>query len=204
MARRVGHSSRSATAIEDTIYLRNLCLSAVVGLDAWGRPGKSQPVIMRIQLHIDTTQTGISDDLKHSFSYGQMCKDIITAIDGNEFRSILELMSCMGTAADLWPGQTITGHIVLPKAFLRVSGGLSVNFVLSKHSSSQWNLSTHELAVKGIEAACIIGINPHERLEKQAVSIDLIATMKKLFVPVERWQALVKEVLKASFEPFPP
>ena len=193
------HSSGAAAAIEDTIYLRNLRLSAIVGPDAWGRTGKSQPVVICIQLHLDTSQTGISDDLQHSFSYGQMCKVITSTVDGNNFGDIDHLTSELGKAAQLWPGKTIHGQVMLPKALLRVDGGFGKDFVLAKQPLGEWMVPVHRWVIKGIKAACIIGVNAHERLEKQAVNIDVSVSGKELvqgFLTNEQWRALVKQVLE--------
>lgn len=198
----------SATAIEDTIYLRNLRLSTVVGVDAWGRPGKAQPVIICIQLHMNTSQTGSSDDLQYSFSYGQMCKDVTSAIDHVSFEDIDQLSIGLAKAAHSWPGETMTGQVMLPKAFLRVDGGFSNQFDLVKQSPGHWKFLDHRWIVNGIKAACIIGVNAHERLEKQTVNIDLTILLNGSglesdqgftpFFQTERWQALIKEVLKVA------
>ena len=194
----------------DTVYLRELHVSAVVVPDAWGRPGKTQPVTINIELQMNTLATGNSDDLQNSFSYGQMSKDIISTVDGKEFASVNNLMTGVVDAARMWPGQYIHCRIRLPKAFLRVDTGFSSHFSLNKQPTGSWALNSQKWAIEGIKAACIIGLNAHERLEKQAVSIHLLVALdtsdpEEMTKPIviERWQALVKEVLKARLVPYP-
>lgn len=190
---------------QDTIYLRNLRLPAVVGPDAWGRPGKTQPVIISMSLFLDTSQTGSSDDLSQSFSYGQMSRDVMAILDGRDFEGVDHLILELAKAARFWPGEAIRSHISLPKAFLRVDGGFSREVTLAKQPEGQWLLLSSECVIKGMKASCIIGINPHERQEKQAVSIDLTVPFmcgdldQADAIKVENLQAMVKQVLLVSY-----
>lgn len=207
MADKSGHqTSESASAIKDTIYVRNLRLAAVFERDAWGRPGKTQPVIICLQLHMDTSHTGNSDDLQHSFSYGQICKDLTSAVDAKDFVDIDRLTNALCETARPWPGQEIYGQVLLPKAFLRVDGGLRKHFGLFKKPDGEWGMLEDRWAVEGIKAACIIGVNAHERLEKQTVNVDLAVSWtclapasgqrSLLGLSTENWQALAKIVLE--------
>ena len=199
-------TSESAAAVEDTVYVRNLRLAAVFERDAWGRPSKTQPVIICLQLQLDTSKTGSSDDILHSFSYGQICKDLTLAVDAKTFVDIDRLTNALCEAARPWPGQKINGQILLPKAFLRVDGGFRKHFARLKLPDGDWEVLENRWVVEGIKAACIIGINAHERLEKQTVNVDLTVSWTRLAqesgprsssrLLMEQWQALVKTVLE--------
>lgn len=114
----------------DTIYLRNLRLSANVEPDAWGRCGKSQPVIINLQLHLDTSRSGISDNLQHSFSYGQMCKDLMFEVDGGNF-DFNSLGDQLFQVASRWLGESVDCKLTLPKALLLVEEASAFDFRLS-------------------------------------------------------------------------
>lgn len=164
----------------DTIYLRNFQLSAVIGPDAWNRPDKPQPIVLSLQLQIDTTSAGSSDDLRSTFSYGQICKDVTAKLDGKAFTSIDHLTSDLAGLADNWPGETLKLQAMAPKGILRVEGGFGREFFLRRVETQihgwktlNWHVGSHEWVIKGLKLACIIGINAHERLEKQNLSIDL-------------------------------
>lgn len=212
MANEASPFSGSADSAEDTIYLRRLRLSAVVGYDAWGRPGKAQPVVICIQLNLDTSKTSNSDDLQFSFSYGQMCKEVTSAVDGKSFQDVASLVYELREAARVWPGKTIQCQISLPKTLLRVDGGLTGDFVLVR-SSDFWDVSSRRYVIKGAKAACIIGVNAHERLEKQTVNVDLIISgegtqySRNRFIPFsdnQNPQDLVKSVLEVGALHFDP
>lgn len=165
----------------DTISLRNFHMAAVIGHDAWNRPGKLQPIVLTLKLLIDTTSAGTSDEIGQTFSYGQMCKDA-TVLSGAHFRSIDELTTNLVRIAfeKNWPGESLQISLVAPKALLRVEGGLGREVTLRKQwirsgapTQQIWICARHVWQVRELKVACIIGVNPHERLEKQQVAINL-------------------------------
>ena len=162
-----------SSSLKDSIYLRNLQLSAVVERDAWGRAGKTQPVLMSLRLHRDTSRAGGSDDVGDTFSYGQMGKDISTAIDGKTFHEFKDIIAGVGMLSNTWAGDRLEYQVTLPKGLLRVEGGLCRDVVMQRYTTNEWRICSSQWTVRKIKAACIIGVNPHERLAKQAVSIDI-------------------------------
>lgn len=161
----------------DTISLRNFHMTAAIGPDAWNRLGKLQPVVLTLKLLIDTTSAGKSDEIEHTFSYGQMCKDV-AVLSGKHFRSVDDLMRhLVATAISAqWPGESLQVSLVAPKALLRVEGGLGREVALRKQLLREpptWTWERQVWLIKQLKVACIIGVNPHERLEKQQVTIDL-------------------------------
>ena len=165
----------------DIISLRNLHMTSVIGPDAWNRPNKSQPIVLTLKLLIDTTSAGTSDEIADTFSYGQMCKDTTILSDGS-FRSIDAFTnSLVGiVCAKNWPGETLHISCIAPKALLRVEGGLGRDITLRRiwveneaAKMQMWSCERHSWLVKDLKVACIIGVNPHERLERQQVVISL-------------------------------
>ena len=165
----------------DAISLRNLHMTAVIGPDAWNRPGKPQPIVLTLKLMIDTTPAGTSDEIAHTFSYGQMYKDV-TALSDRHFHSIDEITSTLVNIAGSreWPGESLQISLFAPKALLRVEDGLGREVTLQKQQIESgaakkqiWGAMMHSWLIKKLQVACIIGVNPHERLEKQHVMINL-------------------------------
>ena len=165
----------------DIISIRNFHMTSVIGPDAWNRPNKSQPIVLTLKLLIDTTSAGTSDEIAHTFSYGQMCKDATVLSDGN-FRSIDDFTNVLVgiVLAKNWPGETLHISCIAPKALLRVEGGLGRDITLRKKwveneaaKMQLWSCERHSWLVKDLKVACIIGVNPHERLERQQVAICL-------------------------------
>ena len=187
----------------DTIYLRNLQLSAVVGPDAWGRDNKPQPVVLSLRLCRDTLRACVSDQILDTFSYGQMCKEVTAAIDGKKFPNLDDIVFIVEGLSEQWAGESLHCHVTLPKGLLRVHSGLSQEAVMQrlyhedKDHVKDWRLISWRWRLRSIRTACIIGVNPHERyvstltreqgadseiyyrLEKQTVSIDLCIPKKK-------------------------
>jgi len=198
--------------ILDTIYLRGFQLSAVIGPDAWNRPGKPQPITLFIQLQLDTSSASTSDDITHTFSYGHICKDVTAKLDGKVFPGLNDLVVGIADLAKNWPGEILKVQAVAPKGLLRVDEGYAREVLLRRvevidrgFGHLQWRVDTLGWFIKGLKLACIIGVNPHERLEKQNVCIDL-----KLPGETERpdvdfykggfdnWRNLVKRVCEVS------
>ncbi|MCJ1349533.1 trifunctional dihydropteroate synthetase [Peltigera leucophlebia] len=164
----------------DTIYLHNLELSVVFGPDAWNRPDRPQPIILSLQLQIDNTSAGNVDDIRNTFSYSQICKDVMAKLDSKTFMSIDHLTSELAGLADNWPGEALKMQAMAPKAMLRVEGGFGREFSLKRIETKthgfktlNWHVGSHEWVIKGLKLACIIGVNHHEQLEKQNISIDI-------------------------------
>ncbi|KAL8779603.1 MAG: hypothetical protein Q9213_006865 [Squamulea squamosa] len=201
----------------DTIYLRNLNISAVIGPDAWGRKDRVQPIILNIRLKIDTSTSSTSDDINDTFSYGQMCKEITSQLDGKAYNNLQHLITVLTTFAAFWPGEDTKLQALAPKALLRVEGGLEVTHSIRKKDRYEENgvpqvrhVDTRSYSIKGLKLACIIGVNKHERLVKQSVNVDLRLpaidprTFEAKEGPSENWRTLVNRVCEvveySSFE----
>ncbi|MCJ1335242.1 trifunctional dihydropteroate synthetase, partial [Bachmanniomyces sp. S44760] len=160
----------------DTIFLRNLRVTAIVGRDAWQRD-KAQPIAISIRLKKDLTLAAQSDDVNKTFSYGTLFKDVTGFLNTDKgFSSVRDLQLGLAQLSidRQWKGKDMTVNIHLPKGHLRVDGGL----YLSRVSASTSPLEVHQkvretFSARGMRLACIIGVNPHERVQKQTVVIDL-------------------------------
>lgn len=202
--------SPSLTSYSDTISLRGLHTTAIIGPDAWNRLGKAQPLVLSLFLTIDTRAAGVSDDVNYTFSYGQMCKDVIAKVGGRDFHNIHNLTSEVADLANTWPGETLKITAMAPKALLRVEGGFGRNVVLRRKEIGQrtslWDVDSHEWFIKDLNIACIIGVNEHERLEKQVVNIGLKMkgeSEQELYKNMiwgenEMWRSLVRRVCEVS------
>jgi dihydroneopterin aldolase/2-amino-4-hydroxy-6-hydroxymethyldihydropteridine diphosphokinase/dihydropteroate synthase len=205
--------SLSSTRYLDTISLRGLSTSAIIGPDAWNRPGKPQPLVLSLYLTIDTTFAASSDNVAHTFSYGQMCKDVDAKIRGKDFQSIDNLSFEIAELANNWPGKTLKIVALAPKALLRVEGGFGKEIVLHRREFNMkefkglpWNVESHEWFLVGLKVACVIGVNEHERVERQMVSIDLKALgedmqdfeFKQIREGNEMWRRLVRRVCEVG------
>lgn len=202
----------------DTVFVHNLELSAVIGPDAWNRLDRPQPIIITLQLQIDNTSAGNVDDIRNTFSYSIICKDVVAKLHSKTFMSIDHLTSELAGLADNWPGEALKMQALAPKAMLRVEGGFGREFSLKRVETKlhgfktlNWHVGSHEWVIKGLKLACIIGVNPHEQLEKQNISIDIRiqgeAEVADYSLQIkggfETWRQLVKRTCDVSFSAHP-
>lgn len=198
----------------DTIFLNNLQLSAVIGPDAWNRPDRPQPIILSLQLQIDRSSAGDEvDDIRNTFSYSQIGKEVTEKLKSNKFWSIDHLTSELAGLAESWPGEVLKMQALAPKGMLRVEGGFGREFSLKRIETKtnnnnndfktlNWHVGSHEWFIKGLKLACIIGVNPHEWREKQNISIDIRiqgeAEVSDYTLQIkdgtETWRQLVKRI----------
>ena len=166
--------------------------------------------MLSLFLTIDTSSAGASDDVSLTFSYGQMCKDVVAVVGGGDFQNIDHLISEIADLANTWPGETLKIIAMAPKALLRVNGGFGRDIVLHRREIGQkkslWDINRHEWFIQGLNIACIIGVNEHERLEKQMVNIGLKMMgesdqeqyKNRIWGENEMWRSLVRRVCEVS------
>lgn len=199
---------------EDIIHLRNIHLSAEIGADAWNRarPNRAQPIILSLKLYTDIAAAGNSDSIKDTFSYSHMCKDVLSKTDGKSFENIDEMAQSVGELLKGWPGKMLEVQILASKAILRAQGGLTKECCWRRENDDgidKHTLESHAWIIKDLRLPCIIGVNPHERGEKQIVVINLrivgeVGTSGYGFQMDEgrgTWARLVKQICLVSFGP---
>jgi len=154
---------------QDLIFVENVIVHSKVGLDGWQRD-KEQRVIISCSLFADTREFDKHDDFTKTIDYRSIY-NAIKEFDGKVFKDIFDLA---GKGAMSLNGKVHTQggllEINLPRAVLRCEGGvtLACGFDLSKKS-----LIPFTLTLTDIKVSCIIGINPHERLKKQPIVVQL-------------------------------
>lgn len=152
----------------DTITLRNLRTHAIVGLDAWSRPSKPQPVVLSLSLGVDTEPAGRSDDVADTVNYGGVCKEVLAAVEGRSFGGIEGLVDKVVEVGGGWRGESLEVRARAGEGLLRCEGGLERWVVLRRGRGGRqgwW--------VGGLKVACVVGVNAHEREEKQTVVVEL-------------------------------
>ena len=173
--------SSSQRSSIDRVFLHGLTLSAAIGPEAWHRHNRPQPVILDVRMPTSIELAANTDNVVHTIHYGHLGKAITKLVQsGKNFESIKIFADEICKTA-LGPGggkQVVELTVTLPKALLLAqSFGIVTQQVrqLQVEDSSVMQLHTESerLFVQGMKLACIIGVNPHERLEKQHVVVDL-------------------------------
>ncbi|KAI9873209.1 MAG: trifunctional dihydropteroate synthetase [Pleopsidium flavum] len=164
--------------MSDIIYLRNLHLNAIIGPDRWHRSGKAQPIVLSLRLEHELLPAAAKDDVAKTLNYGTLCQEVTQFFKDNTGRWVLHefafevcrlVMYWMVKVTDANEQERkVRVEILLPKGALRVEDGVGVEL-----SMTGSNVDSQVLMVKELKVPCIIGVNPHERVEKQTVVIDL-------------------------------
>jgi dihydroneopterin aldolase len=157
----------------DTVILRDLKFDLAVGRDAWRRPGKLQPVSISLSLQpvANFENAALQDDVNLTLDYGKLYKTVFAKLKDNIYGNVQGLMLDLARCVDEY--KLLGLDIVMPKAILEAKSGVHYHLRIDKSVPDKVDASW-SMALKSIEASCIIGVNPHERLYKQRISVDLI------------------------------
>ncbi|KAF7505135.1 hypothetical protein GJ744_001201 [Endocarpon pusillum] len=157
----------------NTVFLKDMPFMLSVGKDAWDRENKPQPV--SITLRVNNVKSihdaAASDDISQSLDYGKLYKSIQSKLGNPGGHDCLSDIAKQVLAAVEVPETSSSVEVDFPKAALRAEGGLRYTANWDKDPDVT---NVHKtLQVLGIKCACIIGVNPHERREKQIVVVNL-------------------------------
>lgn len=162
----------------DRVILRQIPFNLRIGNDAWGRD-KPQPVLLSLEIPYDFQNAARDDNVSQTLDYGKLYKTLTEQLTG-PYASAAEMVLLIRRI--LGPGASFQSTIVLPKANLRAEGGMHFQLKLESKVMEVIALS-QSVSIKGIRCACIVGVNAHEREEKQIVVINL--GLKRLDVAYE-------------------
>ena len=167
---------------QDVVYLQDIHMRAVVGLDAWHRGGREQSVILSLRIHIDIHQAAEADDVGKTVHYGDLRKAVTQTVSRTGgFETVRHLAvaivhAALGHARLDGPVEL---NLTLPEGSL-LADGVGVSLQGTRQSSGDQNVPggiqiTQQpvIFIRNLRLACILGVNPHERLEKQPVVINL-------------------------------
>jgi dihydroneopterin aldolase len=188
---------RTLPVPEDTIYLRQLSLTTTIAPgDVWSRTGKPTPVQLSVQLRLPSRALAApasSDDVEETISYGILAKRLTGAIaaqkDGfGTLKHFAEFVrdEAMGLARG--KNAEVDVEALLGEGLLLATG---LGILLGT------NAKEGIMFVDELRVACVVGVNPHERLQKQWVVINL--TLWE--IPSTMWTeypATIKKVVDVS------
>ncbi|KAF2644637.1 hypothetical protein P280DRAFT_176138 [Massarina eburnea CBS 473.64] len=161
----------------DKITVKNLEVIANAGVDAWGRQ-KKQRVLLTVTLALknqfDTAAKADSLDTS-TIHYGVLSKDIQAAVQAQqEWMSTKQFSSLIQgqVLSTAHPTQLIACEIdtFYPKGSMFGDGAGCTYSVTSYNNSASYS---EVLYLRNLRIACIIGVNPNERLQKQPVVVNI-------------------------------
>jgi dihydroneopterin aldolase/2-amino-4-hydroxy-6-hydroxymethyldihydropteridine diphosphokinase/dihydropteroate synthase len=165
---------------KDLVFVRELFVKALTGVDAWHRP-QPQPITISIWLHTDVLRAGSTDHLTYSLNYDVISRNVTRMAESGKFRTLEEVASKVAESvlADSTGGQWATIHVKKPRALLRAE---SSEIVISRRKVSTIDGGYEIIQAEGtddvvkihkLRLVTIIGVNTIERMHKQNVVIDL-------------------------------
>jgi dihydroneopterin aldolase len=157
----------------DTVILRALKFDIAIGRDAWRRAGKSQPVSISLNIlpRKNFEAAALEDDVNQTLDYGKLYKILSSSIKDRQFGNMQAFMMYL---ADVVEGYKLMNvDIIQPKGLLEATGGVHYHLRADRSGSNGID-ATWSVAIKSLACACIVGVNPHERLYKQKLSFDII------------------------------
>ena len=170
-------SIADADTTSDVVFLESLSVSAVVGLDAWGRESRPQPVLLDVRVYTDLLEAGGSDDVGDTINYGTLCKSITSTIESmGPSSSLLLFVHAVCDMALRSGGWKAEVTVTLPKGLL-LAEGIGISVIATEQKDA---METNEVLserqtffVKNLQVPCIIGVNALERIHKQHVVVNL-------------------------------
>lgn len=156
----------------DQVIVKGIQFEAVAGLDCWSRSGKAQPIELEVHL---TPPGGLEaaaqeDSVAYTIDYGKLYKSLKSAVFNGNFTSITQLYQAIRASLPETTSWLIS--LTLPKAILPARGGLLLSWSGSVDDNGVPNV-VQTMNVRDLECRCIIGVNSHERLEKQRLNISI-------------------------------
>ncbi|KAK5095185.1 hypothetical protein LTR24_003152 [Lithohypha guttulata] len=192
----------------DKVILKGIKFEAVVGLDAWHRPDKTQPV--ELELHLGP-QGGLDaaareDSVNYTIDYGKLYKSLKAVVFDQKFESVAKLSQAIRASLPEVSSWFIS--VVLPKAILAANNGIQFSWTDEPEEDSLTSVLQH-MKIRDLECRCVIGVNSHERLQKQKLQVtitvwgmenrlspSLLAAVDMEPSPGLAYQDMVKEVVE--------
>ena len=72
-----------ATAAPDTIFIRDLLVRGIIGLNSWERE-KKQDILINMEISVDARRAGSSDDPGDMLDYRALAKRVIAHTEASE------------------------------------------------------------------------------------------------------------------------
>lgn len=184
----------AGAARKDLVFVRDLDVKALTGVDAWRRP-EPQPVNISIWLRTSVARAGTTDHLTYSLNYAVITRKVTQMVESGKFKSLEHIAERVAQTVlgDTVGGQWAKVQVKKPRALLRADA-TEIDIVRQRKDRAAVSGSTNETSVAPtqrpyevvevegeidivrlhkLRLVTIIGVNTIERLHKQNVIIDL-------------------------------
>lgn len=164
----------------DTITINDLILTVPLEVGAhWEKPGVAveQPISVTLSIFHDVSSTARTDDLSFSPNYSSIAKCIRKRIATRSFSHLRDVSRHIsGALADAVDGRCLDELRVRVKV-VQLKSPLHTKTVAIEHlatfrADKSWVPSQITHFVEDLSCDTIVGIHPHERVEKQDVVVN--------------------------------
>ena len=189
----------------DIISIDRLGLSAIVGLDCWGRR-RAQPIVISVYLHLTPdgflSRAGKSDSITDTIDYGSLTKTVAQYVENKEngFEDVFEDVRHLidGVVERVFEaagqnGKEVRVVVELPKLVPLADGGMAVEVNATRGAQS----TAQKVYVKDLVLSVVIGVKDPERNEKQRVVVNLEVSEQEN-VTIDNYQNIVRRISDVS------
>ncbi|CDZ97869.1 dihydropteroate synthase [Phaffia rhodozyma] len=163
----------SSTNKPDEIVITDLVFPLLLASgDHWHRPTNPSPHSLSFTITHPLIASALTDNVSQTLSYSDAAKAALSLAHSKTWESI---EGCAEGIADELVRMNNGGQVKVRLECLKNLAGGKVGVEMVRGGSKLAKSSEKEskIWIKEVEVRCIIGVNPQERLEKQAVVIDL-------------------------------
>jgi FolB domain-containing protein len=69
---------------EDKIFIKDLLLRGIIGINEWERE-KEQDIVINVVMTYDTTKSAETDNIDYTLNYRSVCKQIIDLVENSSY-----------------------------------------------------------------------------------------------------------------------
>lgn len=175
--------------MSDHVKINGLSLTAPISNSPWPTldppdTAKIHPITISLDILLDISAAGTTDDLSHSINYSGVSKVAENLCTNLSSAQSTDVITALGLAEEILkecqasitlPIQELSVHLELPKAVLRAKHA-SIHVSRRRDGSLSKKI---EFSIKGLIVHTTVGINPPEREDKQPVIVDVTLTSDK-------------------------
>lgn len=158
----------------DTIFVKNIQVSAPIGLDCWHRE-KPQPALITVRVPKSIEEAGRTDKIADTLDYRPIYKAVTELQSAKHYHDLPEFTKeICNRVSQVTGAQNLEVVVLLPKA-IRQADGIQIETRMQSTEGFGSTPTIHSsiFIVKGLKVDCVIGTGEAERREKQPVVLDL-------------------------------
>ena len=167
--------------LRDTVYIKNLQVSANIGKDFWSQPAL-QPLSVSVNLKTSFEQASTTDDLKYSLNYATISRNLASFAKSKEhynFQSLEKfgdsLFKVLLNDENNSRGRLATLSVKSFKSVIRCDH-IEVEMTRFRDAANiihKFDATPDKVKIHGLRLLTIIGVFTFERFQRQIVDLDL-------------------------------